>query len=181
MVAMLPKEFHYLYDEPGPRILKEMMKLYGTVEEQGPGDNPVILEWARSIGYGDVYKHDAIPWCGLTVAYAAQQAGWDIPVNPLWARNWLKFGYKSSPAMLGDILVFARGSSGHVAMYVGEDAKNFYILGGNQSDAVNIHSRLKSKDFLGSRRCPWRVNEPKNVRQVYLNGYTGYNTNQKET
>ncbi len=175
----LPAEYRWLSDEDGPRILLEMLKLYGTIETPGPGNNPTILKWATSIGYGNVYSKDEIPWCGLTVAYAAQQAGYDIPTNPLWARNWLKFGFATAPAMLGDILVFQRGSAGHVALYVGEDKNNFHILGGNQSDAVNIKTKPK-KDLLGSRRCPWRIHEPENVRQVFLNGYRSDNSNTKE-
>lgn len=175
----LPAEYRWLSDEDGPRILKEMLKLYGTVETPGTGSNPLILKWAVSIGYGSVYKSDEIPWCGLCCAYAAQQAGWDIPVNPLWARNWLKWGYASSPAMLGDVLVFQRGSAGHVALYVGEDKNNYHILGGNQGDAVTIKTKAK-KDLLGSRRCPWRVNEPDNIRQVFMNGYRSDPNNIKE-
>lgn len=175
----LPHEYAWLANEPAPRILREMLNLFGVVETQGPENNPIILKWAESIGYGNVYKQDEIPWCGLTVAYAAQQAGYDVPVNPLWARNWLKWGFKTVPAMLGDVLVFQRGSAGHVAIYVGEDKDDFYIIGGNQSDAVNIKAKSK-KDLLGSRRCPWRINEPPNVRQVFLNGYRKDSNNVKE-
>jgi len=163
----LPAEYRWLSDEDGPRILKEMLALYGTIETPGPANNPTILKWATSIGYGNVYSKDEIPWCGLVIAYAAQQAGWDIPINPLWARNWLKWGTPVSQAMLGDVLVFKRGSAGHVALYVGEDKNNFHILGGNQSDAVNIKTKSK-KELLGARRCPWRVSEPDNVRKIIL-------------
>lgn len=163
----LPAEYRWLSDEDGPRILKEMLALYGTIETPGPANNPTILKWATSIGYGNVYNRDEIPWCGLVIAYAAQQAGWDVPINPLWARNWLKWGTPTTPAMLGDVLVFKRGSAGHVALYVGEDKNNFHILGGNQSDAVNIKTKSK-KELLGSRRCPWRVSEPDNIRKVLL-------------
>ena len=117
-------------------------------------------------------------WCGLCCAYAAQQAGWDVPINPLWARNWLKWGRVVPKAGLGDVLVFQRGSAGHVALYVGETATHYHILGGNQNDAVNIKLKARS-DCLGIRRCPWRVNEPDNIRPVFMlaNGHRSSNEN----
>lgn len=167
----LPPMYAWLANEPGPRILVEMLKLYGTIETPGEKSNPLILSWAKEIGLGHVYKGDEIPWCGLTVAYAAAQAGWDYAPrgNALWARNWLQWGtpVKKGEEMLGDVLVFARGSAGHVALYVGEDKTHFHILGGNQGDAVNIKRKLKS-ELLSGRRCPWRVIQPANVRKVAM-------------
>lgn len=167
MTASLPDQYKWLANEPGPRILTEALKTYGTIEKPGPGNNPSILKWAEDVGLDRVYRADSTAWCGLWAAYVAKQAGWDDPVNPLWARNWLNFGTPQKTAALGDILVFARGSSGHVAMYVGEDAGAYHCLGGNQSDQVMI-KRIAKNRLLGIRRCPWRVNQPANVRSVKL-------------
>jgi len=52
-------------------------------------------------------------------------------------------------------------------MYVGEDDEAYHVLGGNQSDQVMIKRIAKSR-LLGVRRCPWRVNQPSNVRVVRL-------------
>lgn len=168
----LPKAYAWLSDEPGPRLLSEMMKLYGVVEQPGSGNNPMILQWAKSIGLGGVYRADSIAWCGLTVAYACAQAGWDHAPrgNALWARNWASWGNPVEPkqAMLGDILVFTRKGGGHVALYVGEDKTHYHILGGNQGDRVSIKRREKAQ-CIAVRRCPWRVNQPANVRKIYLN------------
>lgn len=166
----LPQQYAWLADEPGPRLLTEFLKVYGTAEKAGPGSNPTILEWAKAVGLARVYRDDATAWCGLTMAYVALQAGWDAAPagNALWARNWLQWGQPSPSAMLGDVLVFSRGpSSGHVGVYVGEDASAFHVIGGNQSDAVTIKRILKAR-LLGARRCPWRVNQPGNVRKVGL-------------
>ena len=167
----LPKQYAWLANEPGPRILTEILKLYGTIETPGPESNPLILSWAKEIGLEHVYKDDEIPWCGLTVAYAAAQAGWDYAPrgNSLWARNWLAWGNPVAlgQEMLGDVLVFMRGSAGHVAIYVGEDADHFHILGGNQGDEVNIKRKLKS-ELLSGRRSPWRIIQPPNVRKVMM-------------
>lgn len=168
---ILPKQYAWLGEEPGPRLLVEMLKLYGTIETPGTKNTPLILTWAEAIGLGNVYKADAIAWCGLTVAYAAAQAGWDFAPkgNALWARNWASWGNPVTlgKAMLGDVLVFARGKGGHVAVYVGEDATHYHILGGNQDDAVSIKRRAKAQ-LIAARRCPWRVNQPDNVRKINL-------------
>jgi uncharacterized protein (TIGR02594 family) len=167
----LPPAYKWLEAEPGPRILLEMLKIYGTVETPGPDNNPTIMQWAKAVGLERVYKNDATAWCGLAVAYAAGQAGWDnAPLgNALWARNWAAWGNPVAPgaAMLGDVLVFARGTGGHVALYVGEDNTHFHILGGNQSDAVNIRRKEKSL-LIAARHCPWRIQQPANVRKMYL-------------
>jgi hypothetical protein len=47
-------------------------------------------------------------------------------------------------------LVFERGSSGHVGFAIGEDDANFFVLGGNQSDAVTI-ARIAKSRLLGAR------------------------------
>ena len=40
------------------------------------------------------------------MAYVALQAGWDVPMNPLGARNWLAFGAPKLKPALGDVLIF---------------------------------------------------------------------------
>lgn len=165
---MLPKQYQWLEGEPGPRILKEFLKIYGTVETAGLGNTPEILRWAMRVGLADVYRSDAIAWCGLAMGYVALQAGWDTPVNLLWARGWMTWGTFVSRPMLGDVLVFSRGKvNGHVGVYVGEDADCYHVIGGNQSDRVSI-KRIERGRLLQARRCPWRVNQPNSVRVVKL-------------
>lgn len=49
-------------------------------------------------------------------------------------------------------MVFDRAGGGHVAFYVGEDATHYHVLGGNQSDSVNV-MRI-AKDRCIARRWP---------------------------
>jgi uncharacterized protein (TIGR02594 family) len=163
----LPHRYRWLLSEPGPRLLTEALRLYGTAETPGPQNNPSIMAWARKVGLAKIYRTDATAWCGLFMAYAALQAGWVPPVNPLWARNWADFGTKARTPMLGDVLVFTRGKGGHVGVYVGEDADAYHVLGGNQSDTVNI-KRIAKDRLIEARRCPWKINQPGNVRRVHL-------------
>jgi uncharacterized protein (TIGR02594 family) len=181
MPIVLPKKYGWLANEPGPRLLVEMLLLHGTIEATGPADNPMILKWAKDIGLGHIYQHDAIAWCGLTVAYAAAQAGWGHAPrgNALWARNWLAWGnpVDLGKEMLSDVLVFARGTSGHVGLYVGEDKDCFHVLGGNQGDAVSI-KRIPKARLISGRQCPWRVSRPANVRKVYLDSSGAVSVNE---
>lgn len=172
MTYALPRQYAWLTREPAPRLLIEFLKLHGTQEDTGPGSNPVIINWAKEIGLWHVYKDDAIAWCGLGMAYAAAQAGWDYSPrgNALWARNWLAWGtpVPLNGAMLADVMVFSRGPiSGHVGIYVGEDATHFHVLGTNQSDACNI-KRIEKERLISPRRCPWRIMQPPNVRKIFL-------------
>jgi uncharacterized protein (TIGR02594 family) len=169
--SALPNAYGWLAKEPGPRLLVEMLKILGTIEEPGSENNPEILRWATRIGLGHVYKSDSIAWCGLALSYACAQAGYPYAPNgnALWARNWAQWEdpVDEDKAMLGDVLVFARGKGGHVGIYVGEGKDVFHVLGGNQSDAVSIRTK-KKKSVLAVRRRHWVVGQPANVRKVFL-------------
>ena len=88
----IPRQYAWLETEPGPRILVEALKTYGTIEKPGEGSNPSIMSWAKVTGLDRIYRNDATAWCGLWMAYVVLQAGWDVPMNPLGARIWLAFG-----------------------------------------------------------------------------------------
>ncbi len=72
-----------------------------------------------------------------------------LGTNPYWARNWLLFGQEVQP-IIGAVLIFERGSGGHVGFAIGQDDTHFYVLGGNQSDAVTI-ARIAKSRLLGAR------------------------------
>jgi hypothetical protein len=47
----LPKQpYAWLMSEPGPRMLGQMLALFGTHEYAGAANNPVILAWAEECG-----------------------------------------------------------------------------------------------------------------------------------
>ena len=159
--------YKYLKKGDNPKIIREAYKLLGVTEVNGKDHNPTILKWADELGLKNVYTSDEIPWCGLFIAYVVKKAD-KIPVDgPLWARNWLKFGTKQKDAGLGDILVFSRGSGGHVGIYVGEDSKCYHVLGGNQRDRVSVTRIVKSR-LLGIRRPEWKIAEPSSVKKIIL-------------
>ena len=118
-------------------------------------DRSRLMAWLRSDGktLGDPAK---LPWCGDAVqtCLALTLPDEPQPANPYLARNWMKFGVPLATPALGAVLVFWRGSktgtSGHVGLYVGEDAGAFHVLGGNQSNAITI-ARLDKARLLGTR------------------------------
>ena len=162
----LPAQYAWLSTEPGPKMIVEALKLFGTVEAAGSKDNPTILAWADEVGLAKTYSHDSIPWCGLFVAVVAKRAGKVVVDSPLWALSWADFGQPAPAPMLGDVLTFKRDGGGHVALYVGEDSGAYHCLGGNQSDQVCI-TRIAKARLYRSRRPVYNV-QPANVRKVVL-------------
>ena len=178
---MLPAQYRWLEAEPGPRMIIEALKQYGTLEVPGTADNPKIIGWqdeleAASLGrvYAGVYRHDAIPWCGLFMAIVAHRANIERrpernpPKLYLAALEWASFGVSvpKGAVALGDVLVFKRKGGGHVGLYVGHDASAFHVLGGNQSDRISI-TRLSRNRLVAVRRPVYRA-KPANVRPIPL-------------
>jgi uncharacterized protein (TIGR02594 family) len=180
MTAALPAAYAWLDHVSGaPRMLIEARREFGVVETPGAADNPVILGWAKEVGLASAYGDDAIPWCGLFAAVVAKRASWEPVKDPLWARNWAKFGQAVAPAdaALGDVLVFVRDGGGHVGFYVGEDTGYFHVLGGNQSDAVTI-TRIAKSRCIAVRRPIWRTTQPLGVVKKRLQATGVVSTNE---
>lgn len=159
--------YDFLKEEKAPKILVEAVKLLGVKEIVGTPNNPIILQWAKDLKLDKIYTNDAIPWCGLFVAYVVKQAGKEVAKNPLYALNWSSWGNAVDVPKLGDILTFKRDGGGHVGIYVGEDSECYHVLGGNQSDMVKV-SRIAKSRLFKARRTPWSVAQPKEVRVIKL-------------
>lgn len=129
-------------------------------------DRSWLMDWLKRDGrsLGDPSKN---PWCGDFVETCIRVALPDEPLlgalgtNPYWARNWLMFGQEVQP-ITGAILVFERGSGGHVGFALGQDDTHFYVLGGNQSDAVTI-ARIARARLLGAR---WPATVPPRAQRL---------------
>lgn len=183
MPVKIPTQYQWLNQEGGPKMIVEALKLFGILEVSGQGNNASILQWAKEVGgkVADVYKADQIPWCGLFMAVIAKRSGKTIPKDPLWALNWGTFGTATSTAMLGDTLVFVRrtaegNKAGHVAVYVGEDATAYHVIGGNQSDSV-CFTRMAKNRLYAIRRPQYNV-QPANVRVIKLLPKGGLSSNE---
>ncbi len=174
--------YPHVWSADAPSMVRHAAALYGVKETPGKANSQTIMGWAKEIEAAmkarDLasrtlgYTNDAIPWCGLFIGVVAVRAGWadQMPTTPLWARAWLQFGQKPDAPAFGDVMVFGRQGGGHVAIYVGEDSAAYHILGGNQSDAVNI-TRISKSRFLGARRPKWRIAQPASVRPIRVGAF----------
>jgi uncharacterized protein (TIGR02594 family) len=140
-----------------PKWLRAARAKLGTKEAAGSANSPTILGWAKRLGtkvLGIIYNSDSVPWCGVFLAYCLQEDGIEPAPIAVRATSWSTWGLALRPERLapGAVLVFERPGGGHVGFYVGEDAKAYHVLGGNQGDAVSI-ARI-AKDRCVARRWP---------------------------
>lgn len=137
---------------PNERLLVIASKEIGVKEYRGKADNPrVRLYHAYSTKNNKVGTPDSIPWCSSFLCFVAERAGLES-TNSKAARSWSWGKYKKiSNPIAGDIVVFYRKGKnsglGHVGFVVKVTKSSVYVLGGNQSDAVNIKrfSRVSNK------------------------------------
>jgi uncharacterized protein (TIGR02594 family) len=180
----LPEKYQWLTKvRQLPNTIKECIKLHGTQEVVGKGSNATIIGWRDELNQNGAiisgYSDDDIAWCGLyaaIVTYRRMKNIREVVREPLWARNWLKYGVRPQQPGLGDVLVFERGSGGHVGFYVGEDSQCYHVFGGNQSDKVCI-TRVKKDRLLGARR-PIYSEVPKSVKPYLLGADGAVSTNE---
>ncbi len=178
-MVTVPKAYKWLPTlDPLPRMVREALALFGTVETPGKKSNVIIMAWAKEVSekVQHTYYADEVPWCGLFAAVIAKRAGKTPPVDPLWALNWNKFGVDAGQPALGDILTFQREGGGHVGLYVGEDKDCYHVLGGNQSDQV-CFTRIVKGRLKGARR-PYYQNQPKTVKPYILAATGGISSNE---
>lgn len=164
MKTDLPAAYQWLHSVKGlPNTIKLCIAEHGVKEVVGKGSNRTIIGWRDELNQAGVkiagYSDDDIAWCGLfaaVICFRRMKVAAEVVKEPLWARNWSKYGVKAATAALGDILVFERGSGGHVGFYVGEDATAYHVFGGNQSNRVSI-ARVAKNRILAIRRPAYKT------------------------
>jgi uncharacterized protein (TIGR02594 family) len=123
--------------------LQWMIKAIGIEETPGAADNPDILRaadviaehWPDMAEYCATYIHDSTPWCGLAAAWGVTKANIRPPVNEFLASSsWRKWGFDVKGPEFGAIACL----DSHVAFVYDTDGSTVHLLGGNQSDMVNI-------------------------------------------
>lgn len=149
----------------------EGKKVFGLHETRNKAE---LTAWLKSDGrrLGDTEK---LPWCG-DYAETAIKLGLpnelllgDLGKNQYWARNWLTLGTNLQTPTYGAMLIFKRGSGGHVGFAVGEDDTCYYVLGGNQSNMVCI-SRIEKSRLLGARWPATYMNPYRPLPRMSPNG-----------
>ncbi len=127
----------------------------GLKEVPGPLSNPLILRWARDISAPSWYQDDDQAWCAvwmnrLMMACQLPLAGRGFDL--LRAKSFETGGRPLDRPTLGAVLVFSRPEGAHVGLYLGEREDAYYVLGGNQGNAVSEAWIAKSR--LTAMRWP---------------------------
>mgnify|MGYP006296354457 CR=1 FL=1 len=132
-----------------PEWLTEAEKYIGTKEIRGSRHNPQILEFWDEIGMGGI-NTDEVPWCASFVGAVLEECGIRSTRSGS-SKSYLNWGIKLDKPVQGCIVVFTRNGGGHVGFVEGIDKiGNLYVLGGNQSDAVNV-KLFKTTNVVGYR------------------------------
>jgi len=170
LIKLTPKEGNTVNEEEkepsfsrNERALATAYKEIGVKEMPGSAEHPSIKQYhafARVDNDPKKAYSESVAWCAAFIAYCLEMVGMGS-TNNLMARSYLKWG-KSSKAdpLPGDIVILWRdkinGPYGHVGFFIKEEGEHIYLLGGNQSDAVNIKKfsrvylldiRRSSKEF----------------------------------
>lgn len=128
---------------------------YGIYEIAGKVNSPRIMKYSKDIGLTWV-KDDETAWCALFVNWCLWKAG-KPHTGAVNARSFLKYGVSTKKPELGDIVVLWResktGALGHTGFIIRTTENYIYILGGNQSDSVNI-TRFSKSQLLDYRKIP---------------------------
>ncbi|HAV4196710.1 TPA: TIGR02594 family protein [Acinetobacter baumannii] len=137
----------------------------GTHEIKGVKHNPLIVSmWEvafQATNQKTWIRDDDTAWCGAFAGYCIAK-GSDpkkIPKDFYRAKSWAEAGTSLSKPAYGCVVVFSRSGGGHVGFVVGKDQRgNIMVLGGNQSDAVNIKpfstDRVIAYRWVGTQKLP---------------------------
>ena len=134
-------------------LINKALSVFGLKELSGSKHNEQIVEFFNVSGHSWV-KNDETAWCSAFVNWVCIESGFEAS-KKLNARSWLDVGAEIETPRLGDIVIFWRESKsswkGHVGFFIREEGENVFVLGGNQSNGVNIKPYSKAR-VLGYRR-----------------------------
>ena len=138
------------------------MRFAGIKEVPGKQHNPLIM---AMLNLDTTWPEgDEVPWCSAFINFIC----WLLRLprsKSLRARSWLGVGrpVAEDEARVGwDIVILKRGpgeqpgpevidAPGHVGLFAGFDATRVLLLGGNQSDTVQVSQYARDR-ILGIRR-----------------------------
>ncbi len=141
---------------------KMAQRFIGINEISGAASNPQILAMLKLDNKWP--DGDEVPWCSAFINYITWLLRLPRSKN-LRARSWLNIGesIKIEDAEVGfDVVILKRGKGvqpgpevidapGHVGFFAGFEEDKILLLGGNQSNSVDV-SRYSIDRILGIRR-----------------------------
>ena len=155
--------------------IAEARKYIGEEEISGPVTNPRLkhlfdlVDGLLDKKYLAGMDEDDIPWCAAFVSGILESVGIES-ARSWWARSYRQWGRSLFGPVYGAVVVFERGpTSGHVGFVVGKTDRSAYsplwVLGGNQSDAVNV--KLFPRSRVLAYRYPDDVSLPNFLLPVF--------------
>jgi uncharacterized protein (TIGR02594 family) len=144
---MIQEKYKWLETVEKPKLVEAALQYLGIKEIPGKGSNPVILNMAKQIGLGTIYKNDDTSWCAVFINFLCHVTGKPLsPINGdiynlMRAKAFANWGTKVSlkEARIGDVVVINRTGGGHVFILIATTNQgNLVGIGGNQSNAVTI-------------------------------------------
>ena len=133
-------------------------KYIGLSEIGATNKHPTIDAWAKSLSGKWLIGQ---PWCGTFCAQVFKEAGLSakVPKDFFRAKEWENAGTRLTKPAYGCVVTFTRDGGGHVGFVVGKTkAGMLKVLGGNQSNAVNIADfdpkRVTSYRWISSGAVP---------------------------
>ncbi|OBU06459.1 TIGR02594 family protein [Morganella psychrotolerans] len=121
-----------------PKWITEARKEIGVSEHTAAGSTAVDQMWIDSKLRGLVGTARKVPWCAGFVNTCLERAGIRSTRSDS-SRSYLAFGDMLKEPAYGCVVTFSRNGGGHVGFVVGKtESGQLMVLGGNQSDAVNI-------------------------------------------
>lgn len=169
---MAPSDVAYLEQQLSGEVKKATGRAIGREAVASMGDMSDVIKVAQNtLGMNETEQREALAeffkngginldpstqaWCAAWANGAL--AGLGIQgTGSAMARSFLEWGMEVSDPQMGDVVVLSRGDpngwEGHVGFFMGYDDKgNILVLGGNQSDAVNVQAYSANR-LLGFRR-----------------------------
>jgi uncharacterized protein (TIGR02594 family) len=134
--------------ETMPPWMAEMHRRMGLHEVR---DNAKLIDFLKIGRFLGNPKN--LPWCGDAVesCIAKTLTAEPLPSNPFFAQAWATFGINVGVPLVGSIGVIKwNASSGHVGIVAGIEGDKVVLLGGNQSNTINLSSFARSK-FIAFR------------------------------
>lgn len=145
-------------DKPELSHIAIARKYIGLSEIKASNRHPTIDAWAKTLSGKWLLGQ---PWCGTFCAQVFKEAdlGSKIPKDFFRAKAWENAGTKLDKPAYGCVVTFTRDGGGHVGFVVGKTKTGMLkVLGGNQSNAVNISDfdpkRVTSYRWISSGSVP---------------------------
>jgi len=182
---MLPEKYKWLETVEKPKLVENALQYLGIKEVVGKGSNPVILNMAKQIGLGNIYKDDDTSWCAVFVNFLCHVTGKPLsPINGdiynlMRAKAFANWGTRVSlkEARIGDVVVINRTGGGHVFILIATTKQgNLVGIGGNQSNQVSIAEFDASR--IADIRRYYESGVPAYAKQYVIDGDGKFSTNE---